>query len=87
MAKMPDITTFSVHYNILPKTPFSKNTMSRGKVTFPVRGKFTFPFTSFQALVQLHFPSLIFLPLPPATPNPLPVPDLGILVDTPWESS
>ena len=31
--------------------------------------------------------SSISLPLPPATPNPHPVPDLGILVDTPWESS
>ena len=29
----------------------------------------------------------ISLPLPPAAPNPHPVPDLGILVDTPWESS
>ena len=31
--------------------------------------------------------SSISLPLPPATPIPHPVPDLGILVDTPWESS
>jgi len=83
MAKMPDITTFSVHYNILPKTPFSKNTMSRGKVTFPVRGKFTFPFTSFQALLQVLFSTLYTPPFPspfplrPPTPTRFPI----------WESS
>ena len=34
---------------------------------------------------SLFYPlcSSISLPLPPATPNPLPVPDLGILVGTP----
>ena len=43
----------------------------------------------FSCFTSFFYPlySSISLPLPPATPNPLPVPDLGIFVDTPWESS
>ena len=43
MAKTPDITRFSVHHSIFPKTPFLKNTMFRGKVTVPEKGKITVP--------------------------------------------
>ena len=69
MARPPEIATFLADSYILPKTPFSKSTMFRGKGTFPEKGKSTFPPAHFRSPISTSF-SPYFPPPSPAPPSP-----------------